>query len=583
MTLTVIIVCFWYSHHKKWDFSATNAYVAEGSCNEQFSSPFERRFIMDLTWGNYSFAMAKTIDIVWDTLIGQFGRLIHGYIMYRHVARKLLICLMEYSSVTYEEFFAVQFTQSLYSGICFIFSRLFRQNRPAVWFLLVGLLYMIIYTILFTTIWGAASGYISPSQRTYHMPNDTYVPLNSPHLSLCWKISTERLGILGDHVEIGPDFSMLEPWVSETGRSGAWAGWDIYNAMPDEKLDIPQVATGSKPGKPRDVSFTGWERTIWDDIGPAAMGIPIIPSANFQSIFGYAFTRRMLQLVFNTTGVNSVGYNTVLDLPRRNHAMPVGVTEYQHNAIEVTHLSELASTINFLNFEYVNWTSKSREDEQHLQYFNTWPILSRPASYILDDSVPNGPAIIPYNSTLTFNSTIIFLEAPFMDIGYDCSHPYNYFTALGNCVCYDGVPLTTDWYRDENLVCLDSSIYTWGFSSYLVFVGFICELLWILVALWIRGYCQWWSRLMKHGRIKRAGLIWSILESAEIIKKDLKDINPMEREREIQDRLRSCANICYVADLDDFGHLVGVRIVHPGRSSDNHHDTFGVVAADDMI
>ncbi|KAL1881234.1 hypothetical protein Daus18300_001085 [Diaporthe australafricana] len=43
-----------------------------------------KAFDLDLTFGNFTFTNAKVIDVAWDTAIGQGGRLLHGWILYRY-------------------------------------------------------------------------------------------------------------------------------------------------------------------------------------------------------------------------------------------------------------------------------------------------------------------------------------------------------------------------------------------------------------------------------------------------------------------------------------------------------------------
>lgn len=48
--------------------------------------------------------------------------------------------------------------------------------------------------------------------------------------------------------------------------------------------------------RPRDLSFGGWERTIWDDIGPAAMGLDQPISEDFQNLFSCESFRNLVLL-----------------------------------------------------------------------------------------------------------------------------------------------------------------------------------------------------------------------------------------------------------------------------------------------
>ncbi|KAI1864463.1 uncharacterized protein JN550_009020 [Neoarthrinium moseri] len=532
---------------------------------------------MDLVYGNYGFATAKVIDVAWDTLIAQAGRVFHGYIFYRHVAKKVLICYMEYSTVTYEDYISVLFSQSWPGTLKFFFGTLFCRYRIRAWFLLIGLTYMLLYTFLFSTIWSAASGYISPAERAYQMPDGTFLPLATPHLALCWKIDSARLGLAPGHVELGPDFSTLQPWLFKSSAKGSWSELELFQKYNSE---VPQPKPNSakreeplypyKPGKPTlsadddRFAFRGWYRSIWDNIGPAAMGLDYPASLMSKEIFSYAFTRRMLQVVFNSTGVNTTGSNTVINLPEADTTAAVDLIDTRfytkYLSVDVGREDELPEVLEFLDFKHVDFATNSEEETQHMKLFNTWPMLAYLKPYILNDSM-SGPGIVPYNSTLSFNGTEHALDAPFLDIGFGCSHPYNYFTALGNCVCYNGEPLTIDWYQDSNMACLDSPRYVWGFSSFIVFIGLLCELIWIIFAICIRGYCQWWSVLMKYPRVKRAGVVWNVLELAEALNRDLEVDRASLREDILRKSLKTRDSIGYEADVDAFGRLKDLHIV----------------------
>ncbi|KAH8662559.1 hypothetical protein BX600DRAFT_437940 [Xylariales sp. PMI_506] len=569
-----LVVSFYVRFVQNWDLYASEQYFSYGNCNLKYSASVQRRFVLDLTFGNYKFADAKLIDIVWSSVVIQGGRYLHAYILFQHIVRRMLTLLMEDSSVTYEEFIALTLSQSFWGTMSFMVRAPFRRNKVSTWLCILGLAYLFLYVIAFQTIWETANGYISPAERAYRMPDNTYLPIDSEHLSLCWAIDSARLGLPPGHVEMGPDFSKLSTWLSAPSGPGVWEGFP-YPINPTPR---PSPHKGSLNLQKRidrdlemrdDVFFLGWQRTIWDDIGPAGLGLGFPATEISKEIFNYAFTSRTFHLIYNSTGENSTGYNTEIRLPEVTNSTTLEtIMDTKKIAHNFPHLHSLSTTLHWKNFENAIGETASQNDSKLVEYFNTWPMLAYPVSYSLDELLQPGPGIIPYNSTFVFNSTTYQIEAPFLDIGYKCSNPFNYLTALGNCVCYDGVPLEYDWYQDQNVVCLDSPNFSWGFSSYVVFIGLICEGVWIVFYMWIRAYCLRYSKLLKHSRMKNSGVRWSILEVAEAMGRDLRDTTPLERERDIRKRLGKCKNIRYNIDQDEKGNFRGVYVVSANDTGD---------------
>ncbi|KAI7773507.1 hypothetical protein LA080_010550 [Diaporthe eres] len=91
---------------------------------ESGSPAIEQAFDLDLTFGNFTFTHAKLIDVAWDTTIGQGGRLLHGWILYRCVMRRLLIDAMEYYCVTYKYYLTISWSRASFESLCVIITDL---------------------------------------------------------------------------------------------------------------------------------------------------------------------------------------------------------------------------------------------------------------------------------------------------------------------------------------------------------------------------------------------------------------------------------------------------------------------------
>jgi hypothetical protein len=153
----------------------------------------ERSFYVNLQLvRNLSFTRAKLLDLGWDTIVGQGGRYLHGWVLYR-VAASQLAWMMEYSSVPYhfqlDLLFSTVSLSALWSTIRFLsVKRPARTVFSAVWFLLA-----ISYILAFSSIWSAATGYLNPSIAAYRMPDQAYVTVDSESLRLCLSVDAERL------------------------------------------------------------------------------------------------------------------------------------------------------------------------------------------------------------------------------------------------------------------------------------------------------------------------------------------------------------------------------------------------------
>lgn len=131
---------------------------------------------------------------------------------------------------------------------------------------------------------------------------------------------------------------------------------------------------------------------------------------------------------------------------------------------------------------------------------------------------------------------------------------------MGNCICFDGEPITYDWYHDNNMACMPPKLYIWGLSSYVTFVGLVLELIWIVLALWVRGYTQWWSSLMKHRQVKTAGLIRNVMEVGPALVRDL-DGDEVSLEGDLAEKLQRCRRIGYKGEFHENGKLLSLKIV----------------------
>lgn len=178
------------------------------------TTAFEDVFAIDLRSPQpLSFAKAKLIDVVWDLVIGQGGRLLLAWISY-HVFMDGLTRLMETSAVSYRLYASIVFeTSSLTSTWCALKAVFtahgWRGRAFLAWFGLATL-----YVLAYPTLMSAATGYLNPSEIRYRVQNDILISPDSNDLTYCIQIHNAPLIGLPDGCMImGPsDNQLLESY-----------------------------------------------------------------------------------------------------------------------------------------------------------------------------------------------------------------------------------------------------------------------------------------------------------------------------------------------------------------------------------
>lgn len=234
---------------------------------------FLRDLSLDFTFGNFTFTNAKIVDVAWDTAIGQGGRLLHGWVLYRCVMRRLLLYAMDCHCVTYGYYVTISTSGASLSSFWRLLRELPSVRGVKALFCTLMLVYALGYTLMSSVIWSAATGYTNFSHRLYPMPDATMVSLDSADLSLCWALDGRRFGWPEDRVEIGPDFSVIS---SKPAKSSSFT-----------EAQLCLSDNNGKSSKNHSIIFMsgGWKvrsnSTIWDFFSPEDIAGA---SSNFRSI-----------------------------------------------------------------------------------------------------------------------------------------------------------------------------------------------------------------------------------------------------------------------------------------------------------
>ena len=199
--------------------------------------------------------------------------------------------------------------------------------------------------------------------------------------------------------------------------------------------------------------------------------------------------------------------------------------------------------------------------------------LGKAANFTFDSAVKPGPGIVPYNSTLRYRGKNYPLAAPFLDLGHGCRGHDNKFTSMGTCTCHNGTPLRSDWWHEDNKVCVSDVGFAWGFSRSVTFIGLVLEWIWAFLSclLWVMATYR--SRLQTNlANTERMlpGTIRDALDLAESINRDLGPdyIDDQLSEQELQKRLARCGPVGYAVGIAKGTGKCGARLVSkpPGES-----------------
>lgn len=114
--------------------------------------------IGSITWGEFSFATVKFIDIAWDVIVGRGGQALMVFICYKvHLGG--LVHIMESSPVSYELYTVLTFAGGSITTLIALVKRIFSTRRYLA--RMIWLFLSTIYVVLFPTLMAAMTGYVS--------------------------------------------------------------------------------------------------------------------------------------------------------------------------------------------------------------------------------------------------------------------------------------------------------------------------------------------------------------------------------------------------------------------------------------
>ncbi|KAI3325339.1 hypothetical protein HD806DRAFT_533008 [Xylariaceae sp. AK1471] len=523
--------------HSDWVRLYTNS--LNPSCTDVGNNPAEQIFALDLAFGNFTFTQAKIIDATWDTVIGQGGRLLHGWILYQFIIYPLLILTMETSTASYAYYNALSFSKASFDTLLEVIKAVRTTRSYSVIMCTLLLIYTLGYTLFFALLWSAATGYISLSHKLYAMPGGEVVPLNTEDLALCWVLDHTRLGLSGSHVEIGPNFSAILAPGSSSEHSTSHSSGTIVSGRSygNERHDLLYSSGGWR--------VSSAANNIWDSVN--ILDVLEERFEEFNNIRRYALTRQFLQIGLNSSHWIDAGTKTNIEGTSVENTTIVDLGWWYN-----TSLVGLYSSIRAVQLESLRMNSSTQGSSNFVDrrpYNESKFEAAYWSNFILNESVPLKAGIVPYNSTLQFKGSSIAIAAPFLDIGMNCAGN-SIFTSLGNCVCYKGQPIPFDLLSDKKAICNTAPGYVWGFSSSLTYLGLILEAVWMACCFISYPWLSLRSKLLGVEPIKSAKTMRLLLDCSESVCNDIGLVAKELPEEELAERLKN-TRIGYQAEVRD--------------------------------
>lgn len=184
-------------------------------CDGYYSSPITFHALIE-PWrisGQFSFAVAKSIDIAWDIFVGRGGQAIMVLICYR-VFLSGLVHVMESSPVSYDLYTALVFSGPSFATTMLLVKRIFTSGRY--WARMAWLLFSTIYIMLFPTLMGAMTGYVASREAVIVLRNGITIPYGEFFGYLHLGSENGTMMALIDGSEYGPDYVDNSTCITQT-------------------------------------------------------------------------------------------------------------------------------------------------------------------------------------------------------------------------------------------------------------------------------------------------------------------------------------------------------------------------------
>ncbi|KAL8833414.1 MAG: hypothetical protein Q9176_007996 [Flavoplaca citrina] len=215
-----------------WDYSSI--YPTGTSCdllNKHYSSRWQSTFQINLRGSTrLSFAQAKFIDLVFDLIIGQGGRLLLAAVAY-FVFMDALLRSMETTAVSYKLYASLVFSSSSLIATWRAFKAIFSTKGWRAKIYLTWCALAMGYILVFPTLIESMTGYVSPSSAGFNLADGQFVTPDSDELKSCFNVTGGLLMGLdkNDTRVVGPPVHIFDAASSSAGWTGS-SRWDKEKA-----------------------------------------------------------------------------------------------------------------------------------------------------------------------------------------------------------------------------------------------------------------------------------------------------------------------------------------------------------------
>ncbi|KAJ2987292.1 hypothetical protein NUW58_g4588 [Xylaria curta] len=400
--------------------------------------------------------------------------------------------------------------------------------------ILSWLVFAIGYVVAFPTLWAAATGYSSPSITAYNLSNKAYVPVTSGDLRLCWGLNDNRLNGSVASIVLGPPFHELYTF-NRTHVPRPDDPWEISSAP---ITDFVSILNCELPAL----------------FAISQFGITYQPSQD-------AKTKHSLQnyLKGNATDKQTQHLENMPTVPRASwNSSDIyiqgswdGLTFYEGRDRSALRPPPGFSPV-IDGYQYTPGSETLQETTFSLNITNT-----------IQTNTLYGFGEIPYNSTLFLKNAMLPLTSPFLEFGLGTDFSCTWWnSSMGECPCYLGTPLSEDWAIEPHWSCLGIQGNIWGFSSLILLVSLILEVIWLIGNSVLGWRMTVHSNLLKHNR-RNTGLVRHILDLAETINRDLGPNTCGYTDEELRYALNGCPPVGYdLQDMDGLKHLTLSTGIH---------------------
>lgn len=133
----------------------------DGPCDLKNATGAERLFAIDTRFGSsFTYVEARGIQILWDFVIGQGGRILHAYVFYK-ILRDVLVFLLEHSGAPSDLYTSSALQSDQFGTICACFKILAKKRGWTYKILALWALISILHVLGFPILWSAAVRIVS--------------------------------------------------------------------------------------------------------------------------------------------------------------------------------------------------------------------------------------------------------------------------------------------------------------------------------------------------------------------------------------------------------------------------------------